>query len=243
MNSSTQRSIVIAYEDQYCDALHGLIKRLRRDHDLPGLCLDSHTVRGTGGFAKEVPKLLRTPRKQTRRPPDRVVCLADADRPKNLTPDSPPVPTAGGKAAQDTWVIALERAWKQALIRSMPTQPDAETRLAVVCLRWSKESLLAASPEALLAYAEEQQRREQVTALLERCKPCPTAVGDSDFVTTFRRPVECMDQVVREIADRKYKKGRDDDDILTRHVTPNEARRAEILKRCPDLGRLLAALT
>lgn len=61
-------------------------------------------------------------------------------------------------------------------------------------------------------------------------------------MTTFRRPDECMDQVVREIAGRKYKKSRDDEDILARHIKPSDARRAEVLRRCPDLERLLAAL-
>jgi hypothetical protein len=242
MNVATQRSIVIAYEDQYCDKLHLLIKALRRDRGQPGLCLEARSVHGTGGFAKEVPRILRTLLKQTRRPPDRVVCLADADRPQNLTRDAPPIPGVGGRAALDAWVVALEAAWHKALLRDAPLQADAAAKLTVVCLRWSKESLLAASPEALLAYAEEQQRREQVTALLKRCEPCPTGVDDSDFVTTFRRPNECMDQVVREIAGRKYKKGRDDEDILARHIKPSDARRAEVLRRCPDLERLLAAL-
>jgi hypothetical protein len=60
------RSIVIAYEDKYFEELHRLIKRLRVDHGLPGLCLEPRSVQGTGGFINEVPKLLRTPLKQTK---------------------------------------------------------------------------------------------------------------------------------------------------------------------------------
>lgn len=55
MNAAPQRSIVIAYEDDYCGNLHLLIKALRRDRGLPGLCLEARSVHGTGGFARRCP--------------------------------------------------------------------------------------------------------------------------------------------------------------------------------------------
>lgn len=48
-------SIVIAYEDDYHEELHLLIKALRRDRGLPGLILEGRPVRGTGKFGHEVP--------------------------------------------------------------------------------------------------------------------------------------------------------------------------------------------
>ena len=85
-------SIVIAYEDDYHEELHLLVKALRRDRGLPGLVLEGRPVRGTGNFVHEAPSLLRLPLKQTKLPPDRVVCLADADRPQNLVPGAPSPP-------------------------------------------------------------------------------------------------------------------------------------------------------
>lgn len=237
----TVRSIVIAYEDDYCKELHLLIKRLRVDGGQPGLILESATVRGTGGFINEVPKLLRTPLKQTKQPPDRLVCLADADRPKNLSPEAPPAPDANDGAVEQ-WVLELEKSWRALLVRGASLSDEAAARLRVCCLRWNKESLLVASPEALLDYATKHLRYEQVKALLEGCDPCPMTLADEDFVLRYRKPDGCMDRVLRVIEDRKYKKGRDDDDLLRDQIAPHPPRRAELLRRCPDLRRLLREL-
>ena len=79
------RSIVIAYEDDYHEELHLLVKAMRRDRGLPEMLVEGRPVRGTGNFVHEAPRLLRTPLKQTKLPPDRVVCLADADRRRILS--------------------------------------------------------------------------------------------------------------------------------------------------------------
>ena len=61
-------------------------------------------------------------------------------------------------------------------------------------------------------------------------------------MSSFKKPDDCMDRVIRAVADRRYKKGRDDDDLLRTWITPNDARRAQLLSRCPDLARLLCEL-
>lgn len=234
------RSIVIAYEDKYFGELHLLIKRLRADHSLPGVCLESSSVQGTGGFINEVPKLLRTKLKQTKSPPERLVCLADADRPRDLVPDAPPAPDESG--ALEQWVLELEASWKDRLAREARLADEAVARLRVCCLRWSKESLLLASPDALLDYATKHESQGQVKSLLGACVPCPTTLADDEFALRYRKPGTCMDKVLHAVKGRNYKKGRDDEDILRDQISPHEGRRAELLKRCPDLGRLLREL-
>lgn len=234
------RSIVIAYEDQYFEALHGLVKSLRRDAGLPGIILEPRPVRGTGNFVGEVPKLLREPLKQTKLPPDRVVCVADADRPQNLVPDALAAPMLADAGALERWVLDFERSWRDFLVRDAHLAEQAAARLCVVCIRWSKESLLVASPDALLDYGRE--RRDRVEAVLGHCRPCPVGLPDQDFAHHYRSPEDCMDSVLDAIAGRRYKKGRDDEDLLREHISPQQARRSQVLKRCPDLARLLENL-
>ncbi len=233
-------SILIAYEDEYHEELHLLVKRLRADRGVPGLVLEKATVRGTGNFVTEVPRLLRTPLKQTKAPPERVVCLGDADRPRELVPGAQPAPPEADAASLERWVLDLEKSWQNHLVRASNLSNVQSSRLRVLCLRWSKESVLVACPDALLAHAG--SRREQIAKLLGECVPPPATLDDAGFVVHYRRPGECMDQVVQTIAGRKYKKGRDDEDILRDQIKASPARRAEVLVRCPDLERLLDLL-
>lgn len=242
MSAPSMRSILIAYEDEYFEQFHLFIKALRRDHGLPGLCLEGRTMRGTGNFANELPRHLRMPLKQTKKPPDLVVCVGDADRPTNLTPDAPQTPAHDDPVALDRWVRELEQKWHAHLVRKGPLDEKTATRLKTVCIRWNKESLFLANPDALLEYAGQRERQPQVEALLDACKPCPSTLDDAKFLPSYRKPGHCMDLVFREIEVRNYKKGRDDEDLLRLHINPNEPRRAQTLRRCPDLTRLLDAL-
>src|SRR5690606_33589267 len=114
--------------------------------------------------------------------------------------------------ALNAWVLELERRWHDSLVRDAHLDSPSAARLSVTCLRWNKESLLIACPEALLEHAARQARRDQVASVLSACSPCPTILDDGDFVASFRRPEDCMDRVIQAVADRNYKKGRDDDD-------------------------------
>lgn len=238
----SQRGVVVAYEDLYHEQLHGLIKALHRDAGRPGIILESATVKGTGGFVADVPLLLRTALKQTRRPPDRLVCLADADRPQNLVTGAPAAPRGDDPEALRRWVLELETAWKNRLVAEGHLAVDTAARLEVVCLRWSKESVLVSCPAALLAYAHAGVDRDRVTAELEACTPNPMALADGDFAVRYRNPSVCMRSIITTMRGRKYKKGLHDEDILRDHIAPDKNRRAEVLKRCPDLGRLLDEL-
>ncbi|MCC6553811.1 MAG: hypothetical protein IT372_12425 [Polyangiaceae bacterium] len=170
------------------------------------------------------------------------MCLADADRPQNLVPDAPKAPSSDDKDALEQWVIGLEKAWFDSLVREAHLAGDATARLRTLCLRWSKESLLIASPDALLDQALQRERRGEVESLLNACTPCPTTLASEDFILRYRRPDDCMDKVFQAIEGRRYKKGRDDEDLLRDRISPDEARRAQVLERCPDLGRLLREL-
>jgi len=189
------KSIVLAYEDQYCEELHRLIRALRRDAGQPGLVIEARAVRGTGNFAEEVSRLLRLPLPQTKRPPDRVVCIADSDSPQELAPAGTAAPVSGDARALDEWVIQFEESWKDFLVQRARLAAQDAARLFVVCLRWSKESLLVASPDALLDHADKHGRRSRVDALLNACEPRPESLPDEDFVLSYRRPQDCLDRV------------------------------------------------
>lgn len=111
----------------------------------------------------------------------------------------------------------------------------------MVCLRWNKESLLTAAPNAILDHALEHQRHEAVRAHLNACVPSPLTLEDGAFLLQYRSPQQCMDAILGLIADRSYKKGRDDEDLLDR-ISQGDAHRQALLRRCPDLARLLDLL-
>ena len=232
-------SILIAYEDDYHEELHLLLKALRRDRGLAGLTLEG-PVRGTGNFVREAPRLLRTPLKQTKAPPDRVVCLADADRPSNLVPSASLPAMTANRAALDEWVLDFEVRWREHLIHEGPLSAELAARLRVCAVRWSKESLLVACPDALLDHAG--TARNQVAQLLAACSPPPATLAPADFVVEYRKPNTCLDSVFQTSLGRKYKKGRDDEDLLRDQITRHADRRAAVLARCPDLERLLDLL-
>lgn len=236
------KSIVIAYEDRYCDQFHGLIKRLRRDRGQAGVILEAASVRGTGGFVNEVPKLLRLPLKQTKRPPDCVVCVADADRPTNLVPGANEAPIGRDKDALERWTLEFETAWLTHLVEKTNLPAEDATRLAAICIRWNKESLLIASPDALIDYASKRGQTLALAALLAKCAPSPIDLEDALFLVDYRRPDNCMDRVFQTIEGRNYKKGRDDEDLLRDQLGAHDERRAQVLRRCPDLNRLLDIL-
>ena len=114
-------------------------------------------------------------------------------------------------------------------------------KLAVVCLRWSKESLLISVPPALLDYAGES-RGNEVQAFLDQCQPPLSGTTDREFIAQYRSPDACMDLVIKAIHGRNYKKGLHDEDLLEKHISPNEARRRTVLDRSADLHRLIDLL-
>lgn len=227
-------TIVIAYEDKYCEQLHTLIKGLRKDLGLTLHPLEPRSVHGTGGYVNEVPRLLRTPLKLSHAPPappDRVICLADADSPVNLVPSEPPRPR--GSDQGDEWIVAFEQRWLEHLVKRCPVAAHDRHRLRTICIRWSQESLFVAVPDLLL---------RQARTLLDECIPPPQSLPDEDFSTHYRAPQQCMDRYFQTIEGRNYKKGRDDEDLLRNYVNLDQASRSQVLKRCPDLGRLLREL-
>jgi hypothetical protein len=235
-------AMLILYEDHYCNELHPLIKALRRDAGLSGI-LESKAVDGTGNFGRGVPKWLRLPLAGTRRPPDRVICVGDADRPRSLYPNARSAPTEA--QGLDGWARELEDGWRGHLIERNAEgvlTAEAASRLRTIVLRWNKESLLIACPDALRDYAHVFNRRAELEALLAGCEPSPLELGSDGFIHEFRRPDACMERVIRAIHGRAYKKGVDDDDILRRCIRVDPTWRQQVADRCPDLRRLVAAL-
>jgi hypothetical protein len=239
---TNQKSIVIAYEDNYCDEFHLLVKKLRRDLGQSDLILEARPVKGTGQFINEVPKLLRTPLKQTKSPPDRVVCVADADKPGNLVPLAEKAPPTADVAELDQWVSNFDASWLNHLKQECKLPEDSAARLHVVSLRWNKESLLISSLTALREYATVRECSKEVEQILAQCKPHPENVINEAFISHYRDPQACLDKLIRAVERRGYKKGRDDEDMLKQYVSSSEERRRQVLARCPDLYRLLALL-
>lgn len=237
------RAIVLLYEDAYHAGLHRLVQALRRGTDARPTILEARSARGSGGFVSEVGPQLRAPLKQTRRPPDLVVCVADADRPTNLAPLAAGVPD--DPSALDTWVRELERAWHASLVERARIDEGTAARLRTLVLRWNKESLLVACPDALVAYGERSSpgKGARVEALMAACIPAPRSIADAAYTLEYRDPARCIEQIARLVHDRSYKKGLHDEDLLLNHVVAHELHRAQVLARVPDLQRLVALLS
>ncbi|HRI72014.1 MAG TPA: hypothetical protein PK156_47605 [Polyangium sp.] len=239
---SLQKAIVIAYEDAYCNEFHLLLKKLRRDVGLSDVILEARPVKGTGQFVHEVPKLLRAPLKQTKRPPDRLVCVADVDKPTNLVPHAVQAPRTADLAMIHHWVGEFEGQWRDHLQEKCQLPEESLARLKCVGLRWSKESLLIASAEGLRAYAAAYERTNEVEQVLNGCEPALSSITDAEFIMHYRDPLGCMGKLMRSVHGRDYKKGTHDEDLLRDYIAPDARRRGQLLARCPDLERLLALL-
>lgn len=227
---------LLAYEDKYIEHLHRLVKAIRRDRGGAPCVIESESVGGTGKFERELGPMLGRRDKRTRAPAARVICVADADRPTNLAAGSaPPRPAQETAATLDAWVVSLEDAWRAHLIAKARISPDDVPRVAVCCVRWSKESLLIACPDALIEHAgiNAEEVRDQIRA----CDPDPDTTPDAEYCVRYQSPSRCMDQVIKRGSGRRYKKGRDDEDIL--NIIASDPRRlAQVAARCPDIARL-----
>lgn len=232
------RSVVVVYEDEYCEELHRLVKRLRKESGRGGV-LEPATATGTGGFQRDLPRILRTPLRFPKAPPDLVICVGDADTPANLV-EGAPLPPGG---ATDRWVAEFEAHWRETLIKKARLSPADGERVRTIVLRWNQESVLVAAPAAIVDYARRYDREAPVRSLLAACDPSPLGLADAAFVDTYRHPGRCINDLMRAIFPaRKYKKGRDNDDILRDHILPSPERVAEVRARCPDLVRLVDAI-
>lgn len=232
---------LLAYEDKYFAQLHTLVKALRRDLGRATTIIEGEGVNGTGGFQNELGRQLGRRDKRTKAPASLVICVADADRPQNLAGSNAPAkPQDATPEALDAWVLELEGAWKKRLLEDSRVNPSEASRVEVVCLRWSKESLLVSCPDALLDFAG-STNAAALRNLFARCDPDPTTATDDMFMVRYARPGACMDDVVRAATagTHKYKKGLHDEDILREHIHPRMDRRRQLLARCPDLLRLL----
>jgi hypothetical protein len=235
-------STLILYEDKYYETLHALIKRLRRERGAAPTVLEASSVRGDGGFARELGPALGRKLSSTRQRPDRVICVADADRPENLVGDAAPrAPDGADRDELDRWVRDLEGRWLERLRRDAKLDDEQLSRTRVGCLRWSKESVVIASPGVLERYAGD--RRSELQALLSRCEPDPRTVPDEEFLGAYdRSPARCVDAVVERVRGERYKKGRHDEDILSLYLDGDRASRDRAYARLPDLARLIDAV-
>lgn len=240
MTAWTDRKFVlVAYEDDYCRALHNVVKALLRERGGNVSLSDPQTAQGTGNFARYVGPWLGQRLRETREQPAGVVLVADADRPGNLVTNHPGPPREGPAAEDDAWIKGLEDAWRASLIQRASLDANRASCLRVLCVRWNKESVLVAALSALRAWAPSAG---SLDAVLKSCPPEPDAVADVEYTATFRRPARCMDTVTRGVAERPYKKGRDDVDIMDMiHQSP--AALDEVQRRCPDLVRLVEKIT
>ena len=232
------KSVVMLYEDQYCSKLHLLIKRLRQAENQASSILEYQTSNGTGNFKRVVPGLLRTPLKQTRSAPDFVLCIADADRPENLVPKYQ-CQVQYFPSTLD-WVCAFEHEWRNYVIHQGRLSPDDANKVVTFCLRWSKESLLVSTPDALKRNAD-PTRISALNDLFNNCNPSPLELNDDLFVDSYQKPQRCMDSVFQAGAGRKYKKGRDDDNIMD-NILKNQSFLSQTFARNPDLTRVLRYL-
>jgi hypothetical protein len=235
MQGKPNVSLQLVFEDRYCVTLQELVLALVNDQpefaDAPVALPPPFTALGTGGFAKELPKVLGQKLQHTMSPPTLVIAVADADRPTNLLATQRAAP-GGTTAADDAWIDAFERDWLAHLCERTDIAPHRD-RLAVCIIRWSKESILSAATAALL-----RRKKGAARSVIDRCEPPLDPKRDKDFVTTYRRPDQCMDAVVQSWSQRPYQKSREGDD-LAREIANMPEALDEVRRRSPDVVRLV----
>lgn len=234
--TETRPVVALLYEDEKYKQFDLLIRRLRRaSGGPPNLAIEPIPAFGYGGFRKEIRRLISYP--LPRRPrvkPAHIVALADGDCPAQLVPGAPAPPPSASD--QDAWCRALETAWHQRLTNDLPTEDRA--RVHTVVLRWSRESVLIACPEALSSSGADRAALDQFLA--NQCKPDPRTVADADYVSTFTRPQDCLERAFTAFG-RHFKKNREGEDIF-RRIADDHSLHARVLARVPDLRHLVDLL-
>jgi hypothetical protein len=237
MQADSFVSLQLVFEDRYCETFQQLVVALVNDQpefaDAPVELPPPFTAGGTGGFARELPKVLGQKLQRTRSQPTMVIAVADADRPQNLLTKPRPAPI--GASELTTWIAEFERDWL-AHLRTDPQIAPHSDRLAVCIIRWSKESVISAATSALL-----QRRKGAAQSVLDACTPRLDAIANDEFVSVYRRPDQCMDAVVQRWLGRPYKKGREGSDLLGEIARMPEAR-DEVRRRSPDVVRLVTLI-
>jgi hypothetical protein len=239
--------VLVVWEDDYCEPLGVLLKRVVRAHapspdaDLPRVL--RHTSRGSSAFDRYAhttwPAIRARGLPADPGPVDHLVCVVDADRLHELlparVPHPPTEPTAVG-----AWHTAAEHGWREHLrAQCDPNGPPVATVHGVV-LRWAKESLLLAGYDeaAMEAHLDLAVGHPDVATALARCTPRPADVADARFTDTYHRPSKCLKQLreARGLAPL-HKRAPEIDDALT---TLARDSLAKVCSRVPDLARLAA---
>lgn len=212
--------ILLVYEDAHHDQLDKLVRRLRSSR----APLEAVTAAGDGGFIREVHAALT--RGSTRCA--FVLAVADGDRPGNL------VRGFNGDLSVRANFLKLRREWLKNLRASVPEA--VRSRVFCSVLRWSQESLLTAAPEILSAWTGSTDAA--VSAFFAACTPNPTLVRDADFLGTYRKPLDCLDQLTRKFRGHKFGKNREGLDMMKRLVDQPD----KVLDRSPDMKSLVKLL-
>lgn len=228
-------SLLIAYEDHYCQALDRTLRRVVKRGGALSVPRDFHPVNGVTNFPPFVRREWQTFRDhgfpiKGKPKPTVVLCIADADKVTNqlgLMPRTRPY---------NDWVVKAEQEFTQ-LLRNQTDQPE---QVHGALLRWNLES-------TLLAAYDEREALQQLAgvvdldamhheAFLTRCKPDPRAVEDDAFIDTFDDSQRCLAQLVESMRWRKLKKGdvRKDDAL----GWISEHRLDKLVRRVPDLDRI-----
>lgn len=194
--------VLVAWEDQYCDALTSVLKRsiaaARREEDSEDPVVLPHATRGNGRFEKLVSDTWpNASAKGTPSSPGRIdhlVCVIDADKLHEIVSGVGPPSALGDELSTIVaWQRAAERAWNE-LVRSWATARSDPATVHGALLCWSKESLVLAGFDqpAMKSQMGLSIDEEPVQAFVARCEPSPSRVASATFSQRFRKPMSCL---------------------------------------------------
>ncbi len=238
MNSSSTPTLLVVWEDRYCDELHRLLKRSVRYIRSVNLPMNKESVEGNGKFKNYLKTTWPIVRKTgflRSSPIDYLICVADADRAsKCCTSIREPTPSAD----LTEWIKASNEKWTEELRDFTSLDPD---RIHGRFFRWNKESVPAAcydSNEVLAKLGIPNPRI--LDNFLDKCKPVnPRTAEDADFTHQFRKPGNCLKEGFENVGIKwPGKNAQIIDDAIGK---ASEVHLEKLLKRLPDL-RMLAEL-
>lgn len=241
--------VLVAVEDTYYQPMERIIRRACESEDGVNLrhLVKFLPVQGDGGFGKfinrdfniaisgGIPKFGKV---------EGLCCILDADSAgRSLGVDKPPIDSAG----LEEWHESASEAFRAKLIGwGVPE----DFPLHGVLLRWNLESVILATydrwwePNALRALGI--QATNPSVKWEERLKSCrldPRSVEDTEFVSQWRSPGKCVNDLIQALGGGQLAKKDPRRTDLINAVTKHKSDLESILARLPDVAHAAKSIS
>jgi hypothetical protein len=235
-------TVLVAYEDRYFEALDTVVRRVGREVAPTNAPREACSVEGVTNFPGFVQQSWPVYRdkgfpKAGKSRPNRLVCVADADKVVRQLQLAVSLPPADGT---DAWVEGANQAFTAYLRGRTYRDPEA---VHGVVLRWSLESLVIAAydqPKAMEALAGFQGNHDadRMQAFLRRCGLYQA--HELHFLDRYRDPQGCLVSLCAELGWPTLRKGDARRDEALKQMSGLAL--TTLIERAPDLVRIAALI-